>query len=238
MKKMKNLWLTGTVVLVALTMTACGGGSGNSAEAEAAALPTDGILGELPKVTAEYAAKEAAASAKYEELKQSDAEKAREFWSKYLEEGNTTKFKKETLPAVEQTLEGNEIPTEVAEGLPLKLDKNLTLDGKRNATTTGTFTVDANNQTPIMRYCSVVYDSDGNPIDTGKGINFTDYPIKEGKQFRVSYFIPIVNDYNPARWVKLAKVIIMDRDSETFKQAEEQIKADKQAFKDKGKKEE
>ena len=60
MKKPKTLWLMGATALVAM-LSACGGGS-SSAEAEAAAIPTDGILGELPKVVAEYEAAEAAAS--------------------------------------------------------------------------------------------------------------------------------------------------------------------------------
>ena len=126
MKQTRNLLLTGAIVLVAGVFSACGGG--NSAEAEAAAMPTDGILGELPKVVAEYEAAETAASAKYDEMKKSNPDKAREFWTEYINQGNTTKFKKETLPAVEKTLEGKEIPTEVAEELPLKLETNFTLN--------------------------------------------------------------------------------------------------------------
>ena len=64
MKQTRNLLLTGAMALVAGVFSACGGG--NSAEAEAAAMPTDGILGELPKVVAEYEAAETAASAKYD----------------------------------------------------------------------------------------------------------------------------------------------------------------------------
>ena len=44
-----------------------------------------------------------------------------------------------------------------------------------------------------------------------------------------------VCDYNAARWAKLKKIVIMDSQSEAFKQAEEQIKANKKAFKDKDK---
>ena len=77
MKTTRNLWLMGVMALVAIVFAACGGGS-SSAESEAASLPTDGILGELPKVVAEYEAAEAAASAKYDELKKSDPDKAKE----------------------------------------------------------------------------------------------------------------------------------------------------------------
>lgn len=234
MKQTRNLLVIGAIALVAGVLTACGGGS-SSAEAEAASLPTDGILGELPKVVAEYHAAEAAASAKYDELKQSDPDKAREFWTEYINQGNTTKFKKETLPAVEKTLEGKEIPTELEEGLPLKLEKNFTLDNRREAHTTALLTADANQQTPVMNYNAVAYDADGNAIATGKGSNWQSlYPIKEGKQMRFSFFIS-VNDYDAARWAKLQKIVIMDNKGEAYKQAEEQIKANKKAFKDKDK---
>lgn len=237
MKTGKNLWLVGAIALVASVMTACGG-SGNSSEAaaEAAALPTDGILGELPKVVAEFEAAEAAADAKYEELKKSSPEKATEFMKEYMAQGNRTKFKKETLPAVGKTLDGKEIPTEVAEGLPLKLDKNFTLNDKREASVSGVFTAEASNATQVLNFYPVAFDADGNAITVGRGIHFSDYPIKEGKQFSFSFFVS-VSDYDAARWARLQKVVIMDKTSEAFKQAEEQIKSNKTAFKNKGKEE-
>ena len=90
MKTTRNLWLMGAMALVAGVFSACGGSSSNSAEAEAAALSTDGILGELPKVVAEFEAADAAADAKYEELKKSDPEKAKEFMKEYVAQGNRT----------------------------------------------------------------------------------------------------------------------------------------------------
>ena len=233
MKQTRNLLLTGAIALVAGVFSACGGG--NSAEAEAAAMPTDGILGELPKVVAEYEAAETAASAKYDEMKKSNPDKAREFWTEYINQGNTTKFKKETLPAVEKTLEGKEIPTEVAEELPLKLEKNFTLNDKRDATTTALLTADANQQTPVMNYTPVAFDADGNALATGRSTNWQSlYPIKEGKQMSFRLFIS-VSDYDAARWARLQKIVIMDNKSDAYKQAEEQIKANKDAFKNKGK---
>ena len=233
MKQTRNLLLTGAMALVAGVFSACGGG--NSAEAEAAAMPTDGILGELPKVVAEYEAAETAASAKYDEMKKSNPDKAREFWTEYINQGNATKFKKETLPAAGKTLEGKEIPTEVAEELPLKLEKNFTLNDKRDATTTALLTADANQQTPVMNYTPVAFDADGNAIATGRSTNWQSlYPIKEGKQMSFRLFIS-VSDYDAARWARLQKIVIMDNKSDAYKQAEEQIKANKDAFKNKGK---
>lgn len=236
MKKTRNLFAIGTIVLVASLFAACGGSGNSSAEAEAASLPTDGILGELPKVVGEYEAAQAAASAKYDELKKSDPDKAKEFWTDFINQGHTLKFKKETLPAVEKTLEGKEIPTELADGLPLKLEKNFTLDDRREAHTTAVLTADANQQTPVMNYNGVAYDADGNAIATGKGCSNWQslYPIKEGKQAHFSFFIS-VKDYDAARWAKLQKIVIMDDKSEAYKQAEEQIKANKDAFKNKDK---
>lgn len=226
MNKTRNLLVVGAIVLAAGAFSACGGsGNGTEAEAEVAALPTDGILGELPKVVADYEAAEAAASAQYEELKKSDPEKASQFWSDYISQGNTTKFKKETLPAVEKTLEGKEIPGEVAEGLPIKLEKDFTLDAKREASTTGVFTAGASNETLVMNYYPVAFDADGNAIDIGRGISFSDYPIIEGKKFTVGFFISVKAE-NAARWARLAKIVIMDKTSEAYKQAEAQIKGE------------
>ncbi|MBR3512839.1 MAG: hypothetical protein IKO12_00265 [Bacteroidaceae bacterium] len=235
MKQTRNLLMLGAVAFMACVFTACGGtGSGaGSAVSEAADLPIDGILGELPKAVADFEAAEAAASAKYDELKKSDPEKAREFWSEYIGQGNTTKFKKETLPAIEKTLEGKEIPAELADGLPLQLDGNFKLDAKREARVSGTFTAGASNHTQIMTLKPVAFDSDGNPIAiASRGINFNDYPIQEGKAFTFAFYIS-VSDYDAAGWAKLQKIVIMDRESEAFKQAEAQIEATKEAFKNK-----
>ena len=237
MKTMKNFLILGAAALMAgLTFSACGGnngeGSGDGASDAVSSIPTDGILGELPKAVADFAASEAAANAKYEELKQSDPDKASEFWTEYLHQGNATKFKKETLPAIEKTLEGKEIPTELAEGIPAKIEKNFTLDDKREASASLVFTAGASNDTPVLLYNSVAYDSDGNAISTGKGVNFSNYPVKEGKPFTASFFIS-PNDYDAARWAKLAKIVIMERQSDAYTQAEEQIKANKEAFKNK-----
>lgn len=218
------------MALVAGMLTACGGGSGTNAEI--ASLPTDGILGELPKVVAEYEAAAAAAEAKYEELKQTDKEKATAFWTDYINQGNTSKFKKETLPAVEKTLEGKEIPTEIAEGLPLKMEKNLTLDDKRNASGSAVFTEGASNETcKVWNYMVVAYDADGNAIYTDN-VSFSNYPIEAGKSVRIGMFIA-VKDYDAARWARLQKAVVVDKESEAYKQAEEQIKANKEAFKNK-----
>ena len=235
MKQTKNLLVTAILAFVAGMFSACGDGS-NKAEAEAAAIPTDGLLGELPKVVAEFEAAEAAADAKYEELKEKDPEEASKFWKDYIHQGNATKFKKETLPAVSKTLKGVEIPTELAEGLPLELKGNFTLDDARQAYTSTALTADANQQTPFMNYKPVAYDSDGNAIETGSaGTNWqTLYPVEQGKELNFRFYISVC-DYNAARWAKLKKIVIMDSQSEAFKQAEEQIKANKKAFKDKDK---
>lgn len=238
MKTMKNFLILGATVLMAgLTFSACGGnngeGNGDGDSDAVSSIPTDGILGELPKAVAEYAASEAAANAKYEELKQSDPDKATEFWTEYLHQGNATKFKKETLPTIAKTLEGKEIPTELAEGIPATIEKNFTLDDKREAGASFVFTAEASNDTPVLMYIPVAFDTDGNAIAVGgRSVSYSDYPIKEGKKFGAGFFIS-PDDYNAAQWAKLAKIVIMDRQSDAYKQAEEQIKANKEAFKNK-----
>ena len=237
MKRTRLFLAVCAIALTACMPTACGGSSDSSAASAADAIPTDGLLGELPKVVAEYEASEAAASAKYDELKKSDPDKARAFWTEYLNQGNATKFKKETLPAVEKTLAGKEIPAERAVDMPLRLSGNFVLDDKRNAKVEATFTAGAANDTKIQTLQTVAIDTDGNAIAIpGKGINFSDYPIKEGKKCSFSAFIS-VKDYDAARWARLQKFVIMDRESEAYKQAEAQIKAGKEAFKNQGKEE-
>ena len=237
MKQTRVLLATAAIAFAAGMFSACGDGSSKAeAEAEAAAIPTDGLLGELPKAVAEFEAAEAAAEAKYEELREKDLEEARKYWTEYIHQGNSTKFKKETLTAVSKTLKGVEIPTELAEGLPLELKGNFTLDDARQAYTSTALTADANQQTPFMNYKPVAYDSDGNAIETGSAASNwnTIYPVKQGKELNFRFYIS-VSDYDAARWAKLKKIVIMDSESEAFKQAEEQIKANKQAFKDKDK---
>ena len=63
-------------------------------------------------------------------------------------------------------------------------------------------------------------------------MSFSDYPIKAGKRLRFDMYIA-VKDYDAARWARLQKAVVIDKESEAYKQAEEQIKANKEAFKNK-----
>ena len=188
MNKKRNLWVVGAIALAAGVFSACGGSSnGTEAESQKETLPTDGILGELPKAVFD--------------------------------------FKKETLPALSKALEGKEIPGEVAEGLPITLEKNFTLNANREASTTGVFTAGASNETMVMNYYPVAFDADDNAIDVGRNIGFIDYPIKEGKKFSIGYYISVKAE-NAAKWARLAKIVIMDKTSDAYKQAEAQIKGE------------
>ncbi len=228
MKKTRNLLLIGAVALTAGVLAACSGGG--SAEAEASSIPTDGILGEYPKAVAEFEAADAKLMAEYDEVSESNPEKAKEIFGQAGE--LRLKFKKETLPAMEMAIEGKEIPGEVAEGMPLALDKNFVIT-KRSAETTGKFT--ANDEFKYFGYYPVAVDSEGKAISIGRSINVSGMSAaKEGQEFSVSLFIS-VSDYDAAAWAHLAKIVIMDKESEVYKQAEEQIKANKEAFKAKDK---
>lgn len=227
MKNTRTIWFIGALVLMTTVISACGRSS-NSTDATPEALPTDGILGELPKAIAEYEAAEAAYNAQYKELKNTDPEKAKAFKKEHDAQNIRAKFKKETQPALEKTLEGKEIPVEVADGVPLKLDKNLTLDAECHATTTGVYTAEAKSDKKYYDYSPIAYDSDGNPI--ARLENYVSMHAEEGKTFNLFYKINI-SDYNAASWAHLKKIIIMDKDSEEFKQAEATIKANKEAFK-------
>ena len=54
MKVSKNLWMVGAFALMTGVFAACGGSGGNDESKEAiSSLPTDGVLGDLPKMVAE-----------------------------------------------------------------------------------------------------------------------------------------------------------------------------------------
>ena len=233
MKQTRNLLLTGAIALVASVFSACGGGSG------ASNVPTDGLLGELPAVADKY----------LPEI--NDLQQQR--WHSSSEENRESIAKKEDALKAEwaeaikevPSLEGVEIPLEAAEGMPLRPDANLKItlvtvkddDVSIKAETTATVTKD----TPCTDwndFCMVAYDTDGNALTVNGGqccygisddnIDWKANTYKEGSQGKTMFVTSSRKGTiwkNPVGWAKLAKVVMMNRNSEAFKKAKEQVEA-------------
>ena len=106
------------------------------------------------------------------------------------------------------------------------------LNDSRDAYATAVFTAEASNETFVYNFIPVAFDTDGNAISMARSVSFSDYPIKEGKKLSIRFYIS-VNDYDAAGWARLGKIVVMDKTTDAFKQAEEYIKARKEAFKNK-----
>ncbi len=152
MKLTRNLFAAGAITLVAGVFSSCGGGSG-------ANIPTDGLLGEVPSVAAKYLPEinelqekrwHSASEENREEIaKKEDALKAE--WSEAIK----------AAPSIE----GVEIPLEVAADVPIRPDGNLKItlvlieddDVTIKAETTAAYTA----ETPCTEgFRMVAYDSD------------------------------------------------------------------------------
>lgn len=237
----RKFFAVGVLTLVAVMFSACGGGS-NGGEKVTDDISTDGVLGELPKVTAYYAETLSDLREKIfsGQLTEEDGKKALADFDALREE------QKAKILLTKDALDGKEIPVEVAEGLPLKMDGNLKIDGKNkpgsiNAIGTGEFlsSINFNKMGDIV---IVPIDTEGKCIEVkGKGGTFNHAEThgalnyKEGEKFEMTVFItPGANTVKKCaadmkRWSKLAKYVVMDKNSDTFKQLKEQLEADKNA---------
>ncbi len=234
MKQTRKLLAIGAIALAAGVFSACGGGSGAGSD-----VPTNGLLGELPAVAANYLPEinklqEQRWNTSSEENREEIAKKEDELKAKW----------NEAIKAI-PSLEGVEIPLEAAEGLPIRLEGNLKItlvtikddDVSIKAETTSIIT----EETPCLDYdfSLVAFDSDGNPLllNAGsaystsddnlvwKGGNASYKKDAQGKTMFVTSTPKGTIWKNPAGWAKLAKVVIMDNKSEAFKKAEEHVNA-------------
>lgn len=236
MKQTRNLLLTGAIALMAGVFSACGGGSGAGSN-----VPTDGVLGEVPAVAAKYLPE---INELQEKRWHSSSEENREEIAK-KEDALKAEWN-EAIKAV-PSLEGVEIPLEAAEGMPLRPEGNLKItlvtikddDVSIKAETTAVFTAETP-CTDTNHYQLVAFDSDGNALllnggsathgisdnDTNwKGLNAS---YKEGAKAKTMFVTSTSKGTiwkNPEGWAKLAKVVMMNKNSEAYKKAEEQVKA-------------
>ena len=120
MKKISALMAVAAFAVFGLA--SCGSGSGS--EAEASDIPTDGLLGELPMLTAKYCNKIVDLREKMfsGQLTEDELKKAR------AEFDETEKERDAKLLLAREALNGKEIPVEVQEGVAVKLEPVMKID--------------------------------------------------------------------------------------------------------------
>lgn len=231
--------MAAVVAIASFGLTSCGGGSG--AEGKAADIPTDGLLGELPMLTAKYCNKIVDLREKMfsGQLTEDELKKAR------AEFDETQKERDAKFLLIREELDGKEIPVEVQDGVPVKLDGALKISSKNEGSI---FAIGSGTLTKTMTYkdfpnlCMVPIDTDGKAIDKGSGLWYQEDGktsldnYNEGKKFVVNAFVSVgsknargycTNEMK--RWAKLAKYVCMDETSDAYKQLKEQLEADKKA---------
>ena len=235
----KYFALAAMIVFAAVCMTSCGGGSGSGEEADE--IPTDGLLGDLPMLTAKYCNRIVDLRNKLFSagLTEEEAKKVHEEFKE------TEKERDAKLLLARETLKGKEIPVEVQEGYGVSVNGTLKIEfegkGSIDAVGTGELQKDFSNDDIINR-AVVPIDTDGKAIDKGYGLWYEEdgetslSNRKKGTKFVVKAFVPVgqfsANKYNTnemKRWAKLAKYIIMDKSSDEYKKLMEQLEADKKS---------
>ena len=219
----------------------CGDGSvgGNN-------IPTDGLLGELPAVAGKYLPE---INELQEQRWHTSSEENREQIAK---EEDALKAKWDEAIKAIPSLEGVEIPLEAAEGMPLRPDGNLKITKvtikdddvsiKAEATTTVTSETPC---TDFNHFRMVAFDSDGNALDLQCGtvcggisdsnINLKTTSYKAGSKGKTTFVTSQTKGNiwkNPAGWAKLAKVVMMNTESEAFLKAKQQMEAATEASKE------
>ena len=238
MRQTRNLFAAGAIALVAGVFSACGGGSGAAGAANN--IPTDGALGEVPQVVAQYVPElKKIREVIFNEASEEEKDKAREEWNALDKEWQ------EKVNTALSTIGDKEIPIEAAEGVNIRPDTNLKLakgqklkgiDITVNFETEATITDDIK-MGDWPNYKMVAYDTEGKPLGVKRGVIQMDPSAKyqngcyvKDTKMTIIFWAGNISD-NPEGWAKLAKVVIMDKTSDAYKQAEEEVKATKEAAK-------
>ena len=236
MKQTRNLLVAGAIALVAGVFSACGGGSGTSSSS----IPSDGVLGEVPQVVAKYVPElEKIREVIFSNASGEEKDKAREEWNALDKEWQ------EKANAALNTIGDKEIPIEVTEGINIRPNSNLKLaNGQKlkgidvtiNFETEAVITDDIK-MDDWPNYKMVAYDTDGKPLGVKRGViqmdpkaTYKNNCYLKDTKMTITFWAGNISD-NPEGWARLAKVVIMDKTSEAYKQAEEQVKAAKEAAK-------
>ena len=238
----KYFALVAMIAFAAVGITSCGGSSGSDSEADE--IPTDGLLGDLPMLTAKYCNKIVDLREKLfsGQLTENELKEAR------AEFDETEKERDAKLLLSKQAINGKEIPVEVQKGLavsingPFKIDS----DGGKNESIHAVGTVELQKDlvyADIANLYIVPIDTDGKAIATKRGGLWYQEDgktslesMKKGMKCMIKAYVSVgstsANSRNTSemkRWAKLAKYVIMDCNSDEFKKLKEQLEADKKA---------
>ena len=232
----KYFALVAMIAFAAVGITSCGG-SGSADEADE--IPVDGLLADVPMLTAKYCNKivDLRNQLFSAGLTEEEAKKINEEFKKTQEERDAK------LLLAREALKGKEIPVEVQEGYGVSVNGTLKIEfegkGSIDAVGTGELQKDFSND-DILNRAVVPIDTDGKAIDKGYGSwekkDNTSFDWKKGTKFVVKAFVSVgqfsANKYNTnemKRWAKLGKYVIMDKSSDDYKKLMDQFEADKKA---------
>ena len=239
MNKTLQFLLTGAMALAACVLVSCGG-SKDGVEPQDSGLRTDGVLGELPKLTADWYAYHRAYNNYSNNLLQKGAteKEAEEFQKKREEHKAAEKQYNERRKEIIASFVGKEFPIEAAEGLPLKFDGGVARVSDKSTTQikvvySGEFTADKASpwRDGGFGYVPVAMSADGKPLHCGGGewLRVADMTgAKAGTRFECTYNV-VVADNNAERMVDFAKIVIVDNTTEQGKALLDQISADTRA---------
>ena len=232
----KYFALVAMIAFAAVGITSCGG-SGSANEADE--IPVDGLLGDVPMLTAKYCNKivDLRNQLFSAGLTEEEAKKINEEFKKTQEERDAK------LRLAREALKGKEIPVEVQNGYGVSIDGALKIEcegkGSINAVGNGELQKDFSND-DILNRAIVPIDTDGKAIDKGYGSwekkDNTAFDWKKGTKFVVKASVSVgqfsankKNTNEMKRWAKLAKYVIMDKSSDEYKKLMDQLEADKKA---------
>lgn len=232
----KYFALAAMIAIAAVGITSCGG---NGSADEVDEIPVDGLLGDVPMLTAKYCNKivDLRNQLFSAGLTEDEAKKINEEFKQTQEERDAK------LLLARESLNGKEIPVEVQNGYGVSIDGALKIEcegkGSIFAVGNGELQKDFSNGEIINRMI-VPIDTDGKAIDKGFGSwekkDNTSFDWKKGTKFVVKAFVSVgqfsANEKNTnemKRWAKLAKYVIMDKSSDEYKKLMDQLKADKKA---------
>ena len=225
--KTSKLWVAGAIALAACVFSACGesGNGGSSSN-----LLTDGPLGELPAVAGKYLPE---INELQEQRWHTSSEENRE---KIAKKEDALKAEWDAASKALPSLEGREIPFEAAEGVPVRPETNLKITnvtiGDDHVTivarTTAVLTENVK-FSDVSKYVLVALDRKGKPITLdghGQAWGGKDQDIdwkaeiyREGAVGKVQFNTNKKDIHENAEgWANLAKVVIMDKESEAYKQ--------------------
>ena len=224
------------IAFAAVGITSCGG-SGSADEADE--IPVDGLLADVPMLTAKYCNKivDLRNQLFSAGLTEEEAKKINEEFKKTQEERDAK------LLLAREALNGKEIPVEVQNGYGVSIDGALKIEcegkGSINAVGNGELQKDFSND-DILNRAIVPIDTDGKAIDKGYGSwekkDNTSFDWKKGTKFVVKASVSVgqfsankKNTNEMKRWAKLAKYVIMDKSSDEYKKLMDQLEADKKA---------